>query len=288
MSSSPMNSSQSENTYFIDHESGAEMARLLDQDRLYTEAMGGFFSERSDLSTIKRILDIGCGPGGWVQEVAFAYPEKEVVGIDSSTTMISYAQAQANVQHLENASFLVMDATEPLAFEDQSFDLVNARLIAFLTPQQWPGLVQECLRILRPGGILRLTECQGPGITNSAAFEQQVSFFAQALYRAGQSYSPDGRQLGIVPMLSSFLRRAGCQHIGHRAHMIDFSAGEAAHALWSRDMKVFFKLLQPFFIATGVTTQEEADKLYAQMEIDMLSDDFSGVHLFTTVWGEKP
>ncbi|GHO99334.1 hypothetical protein KSF_093820 [Reticulibacter mediterranei] len=287
MSSSSANSSQSENTYFIDHESGAEMARLLDQDRLYTEAMGGFFSERSDLSTIHRMLDIGCGPGGWVQEVAYAYPDKEVVGIDISTAMISYAQAQAGVQHLENARFLVMDATEPLTFEDQSFDLVNARLIAFLTPQQWPSLIQECLRILRPGGILRLTECQGPGITNSAAFEQQVSFFAQALYRAGQSYSPDGRQLGIVPMLSGFLRRAGCQHIGHRAHMIDFSAGEAAQALWSRDMKTFFKLLQPFFLATGVTTQEEADKLYTQMEIDMLSDDFSGVHLFTTVWGEK-
>src|SRR5689334_109931 len=80
MSSSPVNSSQDDNSYFIDHESAAEMARLLDQDRLYTEAMGGFFSERSDLSMIQRILDIGCGPGGWVQEVAYAYPEKEVVG----------------------------------------------------------------------------------------------------------------------------------------------------------------------------------------------------------------
>jgi hypothetical protein len=28
--------------------------------------------------------------------------------------------------------------------------------------------------------------------------------------------------------------------------------------------------------------------LYTQMEIDMLGDDFCGVHLFTTVWGEKP
>lgn len=280
--------SQEHNSYFIDHESAGEMARLLDQDRLYTEAMGGFFSERSDLSNLHRILDIGCGPGGWVQELAFAYPDKEIVGIDISEAMITYARAQAQVQHLTNAQFLVMDATEPLAFEDHFFDLINARLIAFLTPQQWPTLIQECMRILRPGGILRLTECQGPGITNSRAFEQQVSFFAQALYRAGQSYSPDGRQLGIVPMLSSFLRKAGCKHIGHRAHMIDFSAGEPAHEVWCRDMKIFFKLLQPFFLAMQVTTQEEVDQLYAQMEADLLRDDFCGVHLFTTVWGEKP
>src|SRR5690348_11473169 len=81
-------SSQEHNSYFIDHESAAEMARLLDQDRLYTEAMGGFFSERADLSNLHRVLDIGCGPGGWVQELAFAYPDKEIVGIDVSEAMI--------------------------------------------------------------------------------------------------------------------------------------------------------------------------------------------------------
>ena len=283
----PTNPSEDENSYFIDHESAAEMARLLDQDRLYTRSMGGFFSERSDLSRINRILDVGCGPGGWVQELAFAYPEKDIVGIDISRAMIDHALTQANVQRLENAHFQVMDATGPLNFADNSFDLVNARLIAFLTPSQWPQLIQECLRITRPGGIIRLTECQGPGITNSLAFEKQVGFFALALYRTGQTFSPDGRQLGILPMLSGFLRRAGCINIGHQAHMIDFSAGEEAHDIWCHDIKIFFKLLQPFFLSTNVTTPEEVDHLYKQMEVDMLREDFGGVHLFTTVWGEK-
>src|SRR5438105_1031571 len=88
---------QEHNSYFIDHESAGEMARLLDQDRLYTEAMGGFFSERSDLSDLHRMLDIGCGPGGWVQELAFAFPDKEFVGTDISEAMIKYARAQAKV-----------------------------------------------------------------------------------------------------------------------------------------------------------------------------------------------
>ena len=284
----PTTPSEGENSYFIDHESGAEMARLLDQDRLYTKSMGGFFSERSDLTQINRILDIGCGPGGWVQELAFAYPEKDIVGFDVSQAMIEYARAQADVQRLENAHFQVMDATGPLDFADNSFDLVNARLIAFLTPQQWPQLVQECLRITRPGGIIRLTECQGPGITNSLAFEKQVGLFALALYRAGQTFSPDGRQLGILPMLSGFLRKAGCTNIGHQAHMIDFSVGEEAYDIWCSDMKIFFKLLQPFFLATQVATQAEIDQLYEQMEVDMLQEDFGGVHLFMTAWGEKP
>src|SRR5690348_2243030 len=115
----PTDPSESENSYFIDHESGSEMARrLLDQDRLYTRSMGGFFSERFDLSRINRILDIGCGPGGWVQELAFAYPEKEIVGCDISQAMIEYARAQANVQELDNAHFHIMDVTRPLDFAD--------------------------------------------------------------------------------------------------------------------------------------------------------------------------
>jgi quercetin dioxygenase-like cupin family protein len=47
----PINEPQGDNSYFIDHENAAEMARLLDQDRLYTRSMGGF-SERFELSQL--------------------------------------------------------------------------------------------------------------------------------------------------------------------------------------------------------------------------------------------
>ncbi len=125
---------QDENTYFIDAESGAETARLLNQDRLITRHMGGIFPARLDLSNVLDVLDIGCGPGGWVFEVAFAYPGMNVVGIDISQTTIEYARAQAKVQLLDNASFKVMDATKPLAFPDNSFDFINARFIFSFMP----------------------------------------------------------------------------------------------------------------------------------------------------------
>ena len=69
--STPSESRKSVNVYFNDPESGAEMARLIDQDRLITRCMGGLLPERSnDFSGIHRVLDIGCGPGGWVLELA--------------------------------------------------------------------------------------------------------------------------------------------------------------------------------------------------------------------------
>src|SRR5947209_19439258 len=93
--STPMEPSASNNVYFNDPESGAEMARLIDQDRLVTRGMGGPLTGLPELSSIHRILDVACGPGGWAQEVGFAYPEIEVVGIEISQAMIGDAGARA-------------------------------------------------------------------------------------------------------------------------------------------------------------------------------------------------
>src|SRR5437660_12681605 len=66
--------------------------------------------ERSnDFSGIQRVLDAACGPGGWVQEVALAHREIEVVGFDISQAMIDHARMQAQVHSLDNARFMVMN-----------------------------------------------------------------------------------------------------------------------------------------------------------------------------------
>src|SRR5690242_10696368 len=115
------------NSYLFDSESAAEMARLINWDRMTTSTMGGPLAEQPDPTCFHTVLDIACGPGGWCLDLAHAYPDVEVAGIDISQTMISYARARARSQGLGNASFEVMDATQPLAFSDQSFDLINAR-----------------------------------------------------------------------------------------------------------------------------------------------------------------
>ncbi len=280
--------STNKNDYFIDTESGAEMARLMEQDRLITREMGGLFSEQTnaDIANFNRILDIGCGPGGWVLEVAYTYPDKEVVGFDISRTMIEYARAQAHVQHLDNASFEIMDASQLLNFPDESFDLVNARTIGFFPQTAWAQLMQECMRITAPGGMIRLTESEWV-FSNSAAVDELCLILARSVKLRG-GFSPSGRILGIVPMLGGFLRDMGCTHVQQKSHVIDLSYGNDAHTSMFQNCRVIFKLMQPFVIGLGITTQEEMDRLYDQMQVEMLSESFRAVMFLLTVWGVKP
>ncbi len=279
---------QSANKYFIDAENAAEMARLMHQDRLTTQGIGGVFPERPDFSTLHDILDIACGPGGWALDVAFEHPTINVMGIDISSIMIEYARAQAWTQGLSNASFRVMDALKPLDFPDASFDLVNARFIfAFMPPTAWPLLMDECMRITRPGGIIRLTETEW-NLTNSLAYETLHTLATHALKKAGKSFSPDGRNVGITPMLGQFLRQAHCERIQHAAYALDLSAGTEAHGSLYQNLMAFFRLIEPFLLNMQVTTQEEFEELYNRMLAEVLSDTFRAVSFILTVWGTTP
>lgn len=287
--SSDQPSNENENTYILDTASGAEMARLMKQDRMLTNGMGGLFPERGDVSLMDDILDIACGPGGWVLDTAFTYPTTSVVGIDLNRKMVEYARAQAWSRGLENAKFQVMNALERLDFPAESFDLVNARfLVGFMPQAGWPLLLQECMRITRPGGTIRLTEFDEPGTSNSVAFEQWKTLTFRAISKAGFTSAPDGHNYGIMPILGRLLRDAGCEQINQRAHFIEFSYGTEGHEPMYQNCKIAFQLVQPFIVKMGILSEEEAQEHYNQMLIEIMSEDFCGIWSYMTAWGQKP
>lgn len=287
--STPDEKAQVEGKYFIDAESMAETARLMYQDRLVTQQMGGVLHEQSSdkIALMRNVLDLACGPGGWVLDFAYASPMAQIVGVDTSTVAIAYAQSQAHAQGLENARFQVMDILNPLDFPDNSFDLVNARfLCGFMPKRAWIPLIQECQRILRPGGIMRLTEMSSAEST-SLACRQLNTKIMQALFRTGQSFSPDGTTLGIAPMLGRFLLDTGYVSLGKAAAPVDVSAQMEAHWQFYQNFKVLNRLLKPFVVGMGTVSSEEFEHLYEQALTDIESDSFCALTFIFTVWGEK-
>ncbi len=273
--------------YVVNVEDGTEIARLINQDYLLTRNMKGAFAERTDFSSIENILDLACGPGGWVLEMAYLHPDIKVVGVDIDKGVIDYARAFARTQLLDNAEFAVMDIQQPLAFPDNTFDVVNARyLYGFMLPHTWPKLIEECKRILRPGGILRLTEPEWP-VSTSLACDTLTELFTKSLFRAGKSFSPSGRHVSITPKIGFFLRQAGFQRIDSMAHVLDYSMGTAEYNSYSENLLLAFQLLEPFLLKWGETDKEQLQLLYQQAQLEMMAEDFCGICFYMTTWGEK-
>src|SRR6266571_2316017 len=124
MTDLPDTSSSGYEGYVLDAENAAEMARLMLQDHMLTKEMGGVLPEQEEVSQIHQVLDIGSGPGGWLLELVTQYPHMHGVGIYISQLMTEYATSIAATQGLSNLQFRVMDATGPLDFADNTFDLV--------------------------------------------------------------------------------------------------------------------------------------------------------------------
>lgn len=280
-------SDEQPNSYIIDAESAAEMARLMRQDQAMTAGMGGPLTE-IDLSEVQRVLDLACGPGGWPLELAYTYSDMEVVGVDISERMIAYARSQAQVQQRNNVSFRIMDILKPLDFPDNSFDLVNARFLSsFLRRENWPLIFHEILRVVRPGGIVRLTESEA-GMTNKPHLEQALHIGMQAMGRAGLNFSPNGYHYGIVHMLPSFFRQADLPIQGQRAHFIEYSFGTEAHESFYHDLMLALQLFEPAVVKMQLATAQEWRTLSQQALAEMYDEDFCAAWMLLTVWGEKP
>jgi SAM-dependent methyltransferase len=277
-----------ESTYVLDAENVAEMARLRKQHELVTRNMGGLLSEHPDLSSFHDVLDIAAGPGGWVLDLASANPHMQVTGADLSRLMIDFARSLVVEQGLNNAHFRLMNILDPFEFPEASFDLTNARyMFGILTPQAWPKVIEEMARVTRPGGIVRLTEPE-MGTTNDPAVEELTALFMRSMLLSGQTFSPDGRNVGITAMLPGLLRDAGLINVRYKAYATEISAGTPDYTDAAQDTLVALKLIQPYLSKMGLATQEHLEQLYQQAVEGMQSSSFRGMYFALTAWGEVP
>ncbi|CAJ0885479.1 16391_t:CDS:2, partial [Entrophospora sp. SA101] len=101
-----------------------------------------------------RVLDAGCGTGIWIFELAKMYPNSTFIGVD-----ITISFTPNNYQKPSNAAFLESNLLEGLPFPDNTFDYIHQRhMITAFTELQWPGILKELARVLKPGGYLELCE----------------------------------------------------------------------------------------------------------------------------------
>jgi ubiquinone/menaquinone biosynthesis C-methylase UbiE len=272
-------------TYIVqDRQSEKELKRLTIQDQLATKAMGGVLPEQTNPESFQRILDIGCGTGNWVIQIAQEYPNMKLAGIDISKKMIEYARTQALEQQVaDRTEFAVMDATLILEFPPDFFDLVNLRFGAsFVRTWEWAKLLSEMQRVLHPNGIVRITDVELSHQSSSPALLQLLEMLMHAFFRAGHYFAE--AHDGITAHLASILTRHGCQNVQTRTITFEYRAATPEWQAFYDDMALAFQTLRPFLQKRGCT-DENYDAIYQQALAEMKHPDFYATWHYLTVWG---
>ncbi len=104
-----------------------------------------------------RILDVGSGFGAISIELAKAYPESEIIGIDLSKPLLRLSKELAEKELDGNKpEFLEADVMQ-IPFEKNSFDLIiNAYMLHVV--EDPVKMSNEIHRVCKPDGIIMMTD----------------------------------------------------------------------------------------------------------------------------------
>jgi ubiquinone/menaquinone biosynthesis C-methylase UbiE len=100
----------------------------------------------------RRVLDIGCGLGRPACILAEKYGAY-VVGTDLESSLVERSIQRAMESGLSGQTEFLLVEPGPLDFPDESFDVIVCSG-AFTQVDDKLSMYRECLRVLRPGGVL--------------------------------------------------------------------------------------------------------------------------------------
>jgi SAM-dependent methyltransferase len=160
--------------------------------RAPTKPHNAYYERPATLSLLgdvggKRVLDAGCGPGVYAEELVGR--GAEVVGFDASGRMVELARERLRGR----AEISLANLEEPLAWlEDESFDLVVSAL-AMDYVEDWGAPLSEFRRVLKPGGKLVFSVEHPTFRFVEQVYEGEGSYFETVL--GGMEWSGFGKRV---------------------------------------------------------------------------------------------
>jgi len=139
------------------------------QSRLRNNGYDEIKTYLGDSIEVRDVLDIGCSTGLSTRFLARAFPQaSRVLGLDLSPFFLSVAMLrqeeatkalfEEDLQSLANISYVHKNA-EDTGFPEESFDVIAIQFVAHeLPPEPTNRIAQECIRLLRPGGVVAIID----------------------------------------------------------------------------------------------------------------------------------
>ena len=159
---------------------------------------------RSERAT--RLLDVGCGTGRTLHQIARTHPDLRLWGVDLSPAYIKVAR-----ERVRDATLAIENA-EHLPFADGAFDIVTSVYMFHELPRNARrNVVREMLRVLRPGGLL---------VIEDSAQLAESGEIANALHEFPREFHEPFYEDYLEDDLAPMLREAGFT-FGHvESHLV--------------------------------------------------------------------
>jgi SAM-dependent methyltransferase len=189
---------------------GGEIERL----HIQSAAMTPDTERMLDLIGVRKgwsCLDIGCGPGGITGLLSKRVgPTGRVVGLDMNAGFLDYARNNTPY----NVEFLLADAYSS-NLPAETFDLVHMRFVASTSgaPER---LLQEAIRLARPGGTVALQE---PDISTLNCYPSHPSWEKMKAVLFG-AFTGVGADVELARRLYYLVRQAGLADVQFRPFIV--------------------------------------------------------------------
>jgi len=132
-----------------------ELDRLDKQHDMFKKLIGAYPPPMAEVMAddtpweTKSVLDLGCGSGSWIMEVARDFPHCQAVAVD--------LVPMQSIEMPQNCRSEVDDINLGLQHFYGDFNVVHARLISSGI-KDYPSLIDHISQCLRPGGLMELLE----------------------------------------------------------------------------------------------------------------------------------
>ena len=120
------------------------------------EHMNGVLLKAGKVVDGQRLLDVGCGFGGTIQQINAGNSGMHLTGLNIDARQLAAAETQTEAANGNHIAWVEGDACQ-LPFEDNSFDRVLAVECAFHFPSR-ERFLAEAARVLKPGGYLAVSD----------------------------------------------------------------------------------------------------------------------------------
>ncbi len=129
----------------------------------------------------RAVLDLACGSGAFLENLALAFPRARLTGIDLSEAYLAEASRRST------RARLICALAERLPLSTASLDAVSCiYLFHEVPPRVRPRIAAEIARILKPGGLLAFADSLQPGDEPGLlrSLEAFPAYFHEPFYRS--------------------------------------------------------------------------------------------------------